>query len=79
MPEKFTSLKKTDTCLVWLSGIVDVFAETLAEHGICRTRLPIQENLDRCTWISKPEMEFFQEIQEQSQQAVTVFKKFAIK
>ncbi|XP_072015583.1 carbohydrate deacetylase-like [Amphiura filiformis] len=62
-----------------LPGVREVFAKTLAKYGIKRTRMPIQHGLKNSNWVPKLHMDFFQQFEQQAEEAKMVFQKYNIR
>ncbi|XP_077996187.1 carbohydrate deacetylase-like [Glandiceps talaboti] len=61
-----------------ISGVAKVFAELLSKNGIRVTRLPVQYGLDKCSWVEKASMSFYQGVKEDAITALKIFKSHGI-
>ncbi|XP_060641900.2 carbohydrate deacetylase [Anolis sagrei] len=62
-----------------LPEIRHVFAQLLVDYGIMYTRVPIEPDLPRCSWIDPSLMAFYRSVEKDSLETVDVFRKHHIR
>lgn len=57
-----------------LPGLAEIFAVTLAEEGVRATRLPLELNLEKATWVGEPLNKFLFIVRDNAASAKPIFK-----
>uniref|UniRef100_A0A8C4QZ34 Carbohydrate deacetylase n=1 Tax=Eptatretus burgeri TaxID=7764 RepID=A0A8C4QZ34_EPTBU len=62
-----------------LPGVNSVFARVLHDHGILRTRLPVEVDVNSCSWLDPTRKKFFAQVSVQAILSAPIFKEYGLR
>uniref|UniRef100_UPI00358E3159 carbohydrate deacetylase isoform X2 n=1 Tax=Myxine glutinosa TaxID=7769 RepID=UPI00358E3159 len=62
-----------------LPGVNSVFACVLHDHGILRTRLPVEVDVNSCLWLDVTRKKFFTQVSAQAIVSAPIFKEYGLR